>query len=239
MSLIQNEMVNMNVKEGDTTMAGFVARPPADHQRRPGLMVFQEAFGVNAHIRDVTARFAAQGYVAIAPELFHRTAPGFQGSYDDIDAAMTQLRTLMIEGIQADVRAAYNWLVNDQGTDPDRIACVGFCMGGRVSFIADATVPLRAAISYYGGGIAPGLINHSENLHGPILFYWGGLDKHIPATQHRAVIDVLTAVGKDFINVEFSKADHGFFCDERSTYNQKAAEQSWALSLEFLRANLK
>jgi carboxymethylenebutenolidase len=239
MSLIQNEMVNMNVEEDNTTMAGFVARPPADHERRPGLMVFHEAFGVNAHIRDVTARFAAQGYVAIAPELFHRTAPGFQASYDDIDAAMKQLRTLMVEGIQADVRATYRWLVNDPGTDPDRIACVGFCMGGRVSFIADATVPLKAAISYYGGGISPSLLGHSDKLHGPILFYWGGLDKHIRANQRREVIDVLAAIDKDFISVEFAKADHGFFCDERPTYNQNAAEQSWVLSLEFLRANLR
>jgi carboxymethylenebutenolidase len=238
MSLIKDETVRLSVSD-TTTMSAFVARQPAGRRQRPGLLVFQEAFGVNPHIRDVTRRFAAEGYVAIAPEMYHRTAPGFEGTYGDLESAMGHLKALTVDGMQSDVRAAYDWLQADAGTDPDKIACVGFCMGGRVAFLANATVPVCAAISYYGGGIAPALLDRTDDLHAPILFYWGGLDKHIPPAQHRAVTDALTEAKKDFVNVEFSAADHGFFCDERPSFNPSAAAQSWALSLEFLRDNLK
>ncbi len=69
---------------------------------------------------------------------------------------------------------------------PDRIASIGFCMGGRMSFLASSTVPLRAAISFYGGGIAPALLPRAANLSAPMLFFWGGLDKHIPPEQIRS-----------------------------------------------------
>ncbi|MGH9448885.1 MAG: dienelactone hydrolase family protein, partial [Terriglobia bacterium] len=82
----KNEYVTLRVNDG-TTMRAYVAHP-ADGAQRPGLLVFQEAFGVNAHIRDVTERFAREGYVALAPELYHRTAPGFEGEYNNFDAIM-------------------------------------------------------------------------------------------------------------------------------------------------------
>ena len=236
-SLIKSETVHLTVSDG-TEMAAFIARPDADQTRQPGLIVFQEAFGVNAHIRDVTRRFAAEGYVAIAPEMFHRTAPGFEGSYDAIEAVRPHLSALTPDGMQSDADAAYDWLINDGEADSRRTACVGYCMGGRAAFLANAALPFKVAVSYYGGGIAPALLDRTRHLHAPMLFYWGGLDKHIPAPQHRAVADALTEHKKDFVNVEFAQADHGFFCDQRSSFNPKAASQSWALTLEFLRTHL-
>lgn len=218
-----------------TKMQAYVARP-ASGGPHSALFVFQEAFGVNAHIRKVTERFAEQGYVAIAPELFHRTAPpGFEGSYNDFPSVMPHYQAVTVEAAEADARAAYEWLRRNSQVQPDQISAVGFCMGGRVSFVANSVLPLRSAVSFYGGGIAPGLLDRAEKQHGPLLLIWGGLDKNITAEHRKATTDALTAARKSYLNVEFSQANHGFFCDERASYHPDAARQSWALTMEFLR----
>ena len=243
MAEVKTEFITLNVADG-TNMRAFVAHPENNGANLPGMFVFQEAFGVNEHIRDVTRRFAKQGFVAIAPELFHRTAPpGFEGRYDDFPSVMPHVAALKDERLEADIRAAYDALMSQPGIDRERIACIGFCMGGRVSFLADLILPLRAAISFYGGGIAPGprgagLLGRAKDLHASILMFWGGMDKHIGPEQHRAIADALHVAGKKFANVEFSEADHAFFCDARPSYNKAAAEQAWALSLAFLKSNL-
>ena len=222
-----------------SSMQAFVARPE-EKGSFPGMLVFQEAFGVNAHIRDVTQRIAREGYVAIAPELFHRSAaPGLEVRYDDFPSAMPHMKALTEQGLSDDIRATYEWLRDSTHVVPDRIGSIGFCMGGRVSFLANATIELRAAISFYGGGIAPALLPHAENLHAPMLFFWGGLDKHIPQDQIRSAIDAVKAASKPFINVEISDADHGFFCDARPSYNPVAAKEAWSLVVSFLEAHVK
>ena len=104
-----------------------------------------------------------------------------------------------------------------------------------MSYLANSILPVTKAVSFYGGGIAPDLLDRAPNLHAPMLFFWGGLDKHITAEKRRAVADALTAAGKPFVHVEFSNADHGFFCDERAAYQPQAAREAWALMQEFLR----
>src|SRR6202142_3207636 len=214
---IVKETVELSV--GDRTkMQAYVARPEKSAQG--GLLVFQEAFGVNHHIRDVSERFAAEGYVAIAPQLFHRTAPaGFEGSYTDFPAVMPHFQAVTTETAEADVRSAYKWLRSNAHVKADEISSVGFCMGGRASFIANSSVRLRAAVSFYGGGIAPGLLDRAAKLQAPSLLIWGGLDKHIPADQRKAVTDALSEQQKIYVNVEFSRANHGFFCDERAAHD--------------------
>ncbi len=229
---IVKEKVELSVADG-TRMSAYVARPK-DGGAHPGLLVFQEAFGVNHHIRNVAERFAAVGYVAIGPELFHRTAPGFEGSYTDFAAVMPHLQAVTAETAEADVRSAYDWLRSSAKASD--ISSVGFCMGGRVSFIANSIVALRAAVSFYGGGIAPALLDRAAKLQAPSLFIWGGMDKHITPEQRRAVTDTLSAEKKIYVNAEFSRADHGFFCDERAAYEPHSARQAWALTLEFLRS---
>ena len=222
-----------------SSMQAFVARPE-EKGSFSGMLVFQEAFGVNTHIRDVTQRIAREGYVAIAPELFHRSAaPGIEIPYDDFPSAMPHMKALTEQGLADDVRASYEWLRDSGYVTPDRIGSIGFCMGGRVSFLANATVDLRAAVSFYGGSIAPALLPRAANLHAPILFFWGGLDKHIPQDQIRSVIDAVKAAGKPYINVEISDADHGFFCDARPSYNPAAAKEAWSLVTGFLDLHVK
>jgi carboxymethylenebutenolidase len=230
-----SEKVELAVADG-TRMAAYVARPERGGPH-PGLLVFQEAFGVNRHIRNVSDRFAAEGYVVIAPELFHRTAPpGFEGSYTDFAALAPHYQAVTTETAEADIQAAYSWLRSNSQVKPDQISSVGFCMGGRVSFLANSLVPLRAAVSFYGGGIAPGLLERVSKLQAPSLLIWGELDKRITAEHRKAVTDALSAQQKAYVNVEFSRADHGFFCDERAAYEPNSARQAWALTLEFLRS---
>jgi len=232
---IVKEKAELAVADG-TRMAAYVARPESGGPH-PGLLMFQEAFGVNGHIRNVCDRFAGEGYVAIAPELFHRTAPpGFEGSYTDFPAVMPHYQAVTTETAELDVRAAYAWLRSNPQVKANEISSVGFCMGGRVSFIANSVVALRAAVSFYGGGIAPGLLDRAAKLQAPALLIWGGLDKHITPEHRRAVTEALTARQKIFVNVEFSQADHGFFCDERAAYEPHSARQAWVLTLEFLRS---
>ena len=167
MDNLQTENITLQVADG-TSMNAYVATP-ADGGQLPGLLVFQEAYGVNPHIRDVTERFAKKGYVAIAPELFHRTAPGFQCEYTNFAACMPHMQALTAEGIVADATAAFDWLQKNSRVSPNSTACVGFCMGGRASFLANSALPLKAAISFYGGGIAPTLLPRAFQQHGPIL----------------------------------------------------------------------
>jgi carboxymethylenebutenolidase len=234
---IRSEYVELKVSDG-TTMQAWTARP-VGVGALPGLLVFQEAFGANAHIRDLTQRFAREGFIAIAPELFHRTGPGFEGSYDAFPTTVPHMNALKDDQMEADERAAFEWLTA-QGVTEGRVGAVGYCMGGRAAFLAGLSLPIGCATSYYGGGIAPrgnnpGLLTRTAQLRCPVLLFWGGKDKHLTPDQVRAVRDTLSDAGKNFINVEISDADHGFFCDARASYNPTAAAEAWPMTLAFLR----
>jgi carboxymethylenebutenolidase len=234
---IQSEFVTTKVSDG-TSMRLYVARPSGAAASR-GLLVLQEAFGVNAHIRDIAERFAREGFLAVAPELYHRSGAGFEGKYDDFDSARAHLKELRDPAMEVDFRAAYDWLRANGLAAGSPIAAVGFCMGGRAAVLASITLPLECAVSFYGGGIAPnpmnpGLLGRLKDLKAPVLLFWGARDQHITSDQMRAVVDALTAAGKSYVNVKFSEADHGFFCDARPSYNPVAAAQAWPLVLAFL-----
>jgi carboxymethylenebutenolidase len=230
----QTEYVTLSVADG-TSMQAYISRPVSTP--RGGLIVFQEAFGVNAHVRNVADRFAREGYLCISPELFHRTAPGLEAGYTDFPAVMPHMQAMTDAGLTADVRATRGWFEeNGAGLS---VSAVGYCMGGRTACLAAMVVPLTCSISYYGGGIAPGgmfpsLIDRIPEIGAPMLFFWGGLDQHIGAEAVTAVNDALRAAKKTWINAEFSFADHGFFCDARASYNAEAAAEAWALTLTFL-----
>lgn len=233
---IRGEYVQLSVTDG-TTMRAWTARPK-EEGTHPGLLVLQEAFGVNAHIRDVAGRLAREGFIALAPELFHRTAPGFEGRYEDFPATMPHMKALNDASMASDLRAAHDWLRGAVGQEAP-ISAIGYCMGGRASFLAALTLPLAGAVSYYGGGIAPnaaspGLLGRASGIQAPMLFFWGGRDRHITPEHVQAVTGALRQAGKPFVNVEISNADHGFFCDARASYSPAAAALAWPLTLAFL-----
>jgi carboxymethylenebutenolidase len=225
--------VDLKVADG-SSMSAYVAQT-ADSSNRPGILVLQEAFGLNSHIRDIADRFARHGFVAIAPELFHRTAPGLEADYTNLPAVMPHVQAVTLPGAEADLRAAFDWLSAQPGVRKDEISCIGFCLGGRMSYLANSILPLRAAVSFYGSRIVPDLLDRASAMRAPILLCWGGQDHHIPAEHRNAVTAALLAAGKSYVNVEFSGADHGFFCDQRAAYHPQAARQAWSLTLEFLR----
>jgi carboxymethylenebutenolidase len=230
---VVTQKVSLSVTDG-SAMEAFVAQPGGNDQR-PGLMLFQEAFGVNFHIRDVAERFAREGLTVVAPELFHRTATaGIEIPYDKFSEAQPHLKALTPENLKLDIRAAYDWLRAQRTVFHDRIACVGFCVGGRVSFLASASLPIQGAVSFYGGGLSPALLGEVPNLKATMLFFWGGLDKHNGQDQIRPLIDACNRNGRPFVNVEISNADHGFFNDAGPAYNFAAAQLGWKLTLSFL-----
>jgi len=234
MSNITSEHVEIKVNDG-TTMLAWLAQP-ADEKSKRGILVLPEIFGVNAHIRDVTNRFAASGFSALSPELFHRTAPPkWECAYTDTATAMPHLQATTEAGFESDVKAAYGWLKSNTAAG-ENIASTGYCMGGRVSFLANSAVPLKAAISYYGGNM-PSLIHRTAKLSGPMLLLWGELDTHIPAEHRDQVTKAMQDAKKEYTNVVFSYANHGFFCDARQSYNAKAAKLSWDLAHSFLNAH--
>src|SRR3984885_6486123 len=236
MENIATERVSLKVDDG-TVMNAYVARPSGNGPY-PGLLVFQEAFGVNAHIRDVTERLAREGYVSIAPELYHRTAPGFEGKYDDFPSVMAHMKAMTEKGTLEDIRAAYGWLTSNSHVTPDKIASIGFCLGGRVSFLANASLPLQASISFYGGSIAPALLPRVADLHAPMLFFLGGLDKNNGPDQNPPDGGEIKRMDKTYVNVEFSNADHGFFCDARPSYHPAVSTLAWNLTKTYLLLHL-
>ena len=208
-----------------------------------------EAFGVNGHIRDICQRMAAEGFVALAPELFHRSAPpGYEGSYDQMEAAIAQVRALTESGLEADIRAAHQALAADSAVDASRIVSIGFCMGGRVSFLADAELPLRASISFYGGGIgsvqpsertprAP--LDFADGLRCPMLLFFGEDDPFIPVEEVEKIKRRLAELEKNAQTIVYPGAPHGFFCPERDSYRVDAARDAWQRLLRFFEQHLK
>ncbi len=226
----------ITVEVGDgTSMRAWAAHPDGEGTGS-GILILQDAFGVGEHIRDVARRFADEGYTALAPELFHRTAPGFDASPDQMEEVMGHIRALTLDGQAADLRAAQSWLSAQPGVDPTRTAAVGYCMGGRAAFLANAVTPLAASISYYGGGIAEGLLDRAPDLSGPQLLLWAGKDQRILPEHVRAVEDALREADQRYASLVFSQAQHSFFHDSLARYDADAAKQSWALGLEFLRS---
>jgi carboxymethylenebutenolidase len=176
---ILSERVELKVSDG-AAMAAYVARPRGQGPHA-AMIVLQEAFGVNSHIRSIAERLARQGFVSIAPELFHRTGPGFEGDYANFQPALQHVRAVTTEGAEADLRAAFEWLAKAPEVTAEAIHVIGFCMGGRVCFLANSILPVKSAVSYSGGGIAPELLPRATALKAPMLFFLGRRGQAHPA----------------------------------------------------------
>jgi carboxymethylenebutenolidase len=206
------------------------------------VVVVQEAFGVNDHIKDIAERFAAEGYRAVAPHLFHRQGDPVLG-YDDIETAKQYIGQLTAEGIAEDMDTAYSHLRED-GFEPNRIAVVGFCMGGTVTFVEAARQPLGAAVTFYGGGIAegrfgsPSLVELAPQLKTPWLGCYGDQDRGIPVEQVEQLRAAVEGAPVDTEIVRYAQAGHGFHCDARSAYHEASARDAWSRTLAWLDEHL-
>ncbi|MBK9132999.1 MAG: dienelactone hydrolase family protein [Betaproteobacteria bacterium] len=215
--------------------AGYLALPPAG--RGPGLLVLQEIFGVNEHIRAVADQYALDGFVVLAPDLFWRQAPRVELGYAGED--MTRARALMqaytAEQAIADLGTAARTLRARPEVGQAKVGAVGYCMGGRMAFFAAATAGIDAAVPYYGGGIHLNL-QHAANVRCPMQFHYAGHDEHIPPEAVAAVRAALPAERTE-VHV-YDDAQHGFNCWARASYHAPSAALAHGRALKFLAAAL-
>jgi carboxymethylenebutenolidase len=233
---------DQQIETADGPMRLYEAIPDTDPLG--AVVVIQEAFGVNSHIEDVTRRVAAAGYHAVAPDMFHRTG-GAVVDYGDFGAVIEHFVGIgNDEAIMADVDAALDHL-RGLGFDDRRIGIVGFCFGGRVTFLVAAQRALGAAVGFYGGGIVtarfpqfPALVDRAANLATPWLGLFGDLDESIPVEDVEQLRTALTGAPVDAEVVRYPDAEHGFNCDARPSYNPDAAADAWSRTLDWFAHHL-
>jgi carboxymethylenebutenolidase len=192
---------------------------------RGAIVVAQEVFGVNRHIQAVARQYAAAGYLAIAPALFDRAQRGTDIAYSDAARGSALMRSLSTDEALLDLAAAI-------AAAPEHVpvGIVGYCWGGRLSYLAACSLPLKAAVSYYGGGI--GAVSQRTPAC-PMMFHYGDRDSHIPLSE----IDVVRERYPKGV-YHLYPAGHGFNCSERPSYDQASADLAFSRSVEFFSLHL-
>jgi carboxymethylenebutenolidase len=194
------------------------------------IVVIQEIFGVNHHIRAVTDRFAKEGYVAIAPAVFDRISPNFQCGYspEEVAEARKYVAKPDFDAMLRDVQAAVD-AVKSAGP----VGVVGFCLGGTLAYRSATQLSgIKAAVGYYGGGVA-GVADQKPKV--PTMLHFGEKDAGIPMTD----VEAIKAKRPEVEVFVYPDALHGFHCDERPSYNKEASEAAWPRTLDFFAKNLK
>jgi carboxymethylenebutenolidase len=194
-------------------LSAYLCTP--EEESRGGIIVIQEIFGVNVHIRDVTERYAALGYTAIAPALYDRYERGFEVGYEPDDIAKGRDHKAAanenLDGVLNDVEAARAAIA-----DSGKVGITGFCWGGVVVWLAACRLDVQAASGYYGGGI----IDHiSETPKCPTILHFGERDASIPLDD----VEQVAAAHPD-VDVHVYQADHGFHCDLRGSFDPRSAD---------------
>jgi carboxymethylenebutenolidase len=231
----------IQVPTADGPMAMYEAVPDAGPSR--AVVVIQEAFGVNDHIEDVTRRFAAEGFHAVAPDLFHRVGGGVV-AYEDLAGIRPKFEGLTDDAVLMDVDASIAQL-HAAGFADGAIGVVGFCFGGRVSFLVSARRALGAGVGFYGGGItgpsmvAPtALAEEAGTLRTPWLGLFGDLDTGIPVEGVEKLRGALTRAPVDASIFRYPDAGHGFHCDARASYHEASARDGWRRTLGWFASHL-
>jgi carboxymethylenebutenolidase len=207
----------------------------------PAVIVSHHATGIDDFIQAMCDRLAAAGYAAVSPNLFHRIT-------DEMLADGSRpTQHLNDPDIVSDINTTVDWLRNHPAIDGQHIGVTGFCMGGRVAWLAAATNPhIKATVPYYGGNLFVKWGNPEQtpfelatNINCPILFHFGELDIN-PSAEDKARLDAeLTRLGKEHQFYTYPGADHGFMDFTRHRHNKEAEETSWPRTLEFFDQHLK
>jgi carboxymethylenebutenolidase len=224
---LMSEVVKLKAADGHELDA-YVARPAG--KPIAGLVVIQEIFGVNRHIRSIADGYARDGFLAVAPALFDRVERGVELAYDGPDAqkGVAILQKLDNEEALEDVDAALQYVRAQTGK---RSGVIGYCLGGLLAWLSAARLHPDAAVGYYAGRIGNFA---SENPTAPVQLHFGKLDTHIPAEQ-------VEKVHKAHPEVEihwYENAGHGFNCDMRASYNAEASALARGRALAFLKKHL-
>ena len=241
------ETRSINIKTPDGSMPAHVARPKGASGKLPAVIVVQEAFGLNENIKEIAGRIAAEGHQAVAPNFYHREG-GKAVGYGELQEAIGLMGRWTDAQIVTDVRATVAALESDPGVRADRIGITGFCMGGRVSYLAACEIPaIRAAVPFYGGGIAgqqftPGAtapVALTAKIRAAIQLHFGENDAYIPLSAVEEIRQALQREKKDFEIHVYKGAGHGFFCNGRADYNEEAAKLAWERMKGFLKKHLQ
>jgi len=224
----------VQIPNADLLIDAYLAEP-IGAGKFPAIIVVQEIFGVNVHIRDVTERLAKEGYVAIAPAIYQRQAPGFETEYtpEGIQLGRSYKDQTTAKEILSDIQATIDYLQQLPNVQGDAIGSIGFCFGGHIVYLT-ATLPgIKTTAAFYGGGIAkttPGggepTITRTKDIQGSIYLFFGTEDAGIPPEETEQIESELR---KEQINHQVFRypASHGFFCDRRASYNEAAAADAW------------
>ncbi len=229
-------MATRTLETSDGPMGVYVAEPA--NPRGAGVVVIQEAFGVNHHIQSVADRLAAEGYLALAPHLFHRTGDPLV-AYGDIGAAMQHIGALTAAGLAEDLDLTVG-LYDEYAIAAPQIGVVGFCMGGSVSLFAATHCALGAGVGFYGGGVVQGrmglppLLELAPKVKVPWLGQYGDNDQSIPVEQVEQLRAALRSAPVPTEIIRYPGAGHAFHCDERpESYHEPSATAAWARTLEW------
>jgi carboxymethylenebutenolidase len=206
----------------------YVARPAG--KPIAGLVVVQEAFGVNRHIRSVADGFAKDGFFAVAPALFDRVERSVELGYtgEDMQKGIAIARQIDPAKAVLDVAATIDYARRETGR---QVGVIGYCLGGSMAWLAATRLHADAAVGYYGGYIAKFA---EEQPKAPVMLHFGLQDQHIP----KAEIDEKVAGAHPEVPIFWYDAGHGFNCNDRASYNAEAAKLARERSLEFLKKHL-
>jgi carboxymethylenebutenolidase len=221
--------------EGGEQYDAYLALPPAGSG--PGLVLFQEIFGVNAHIRAVAEQYALDGFVVLAPDVFwrqqRRVDIGYEG--EDMQRAMALVQGADREAMLRDIGTSVAALRARPELNGGKLGAIGYCMGGRLAYLAAATTDIDAAVAYYGGSIHDNL-QRAATIGCPVQFHYAGIDRNIPP---EAVEKVRAAMaGKEAEFHLYPNAQHGFNCWARASYHAPSAALAHGRSLQFLAQHL-
>lgn len=221
--------IRINSHDGQQFNA-YLALPPTG--RGPGLVVLQEIWGVNAHIRAVADQYAADGFVVLAPDVFWRQEPGVDLQYTETDTQKARhlMQNLDTSHAVADLVATANAL-RARAEVSGKVGAVGYCMGGRLAYRLAASGAVDTSVCYYGGGIQNQL-DVAPAVQVPIQFHYAALDAHIPPDAVRAVKAAFAGHPQAEFH-DYPEADHGFNCWGRPMYNQRAATLAHGRALQW------
>jgi carboxymethylenebutenolidase len=231
-SPVKTEWISLAVP-GGAFFDAYLALPPAGSG--PGLVLFQEIFGVNEHIRAVAEQYALDGFVVLAPDVFWRQAPRVELGYEGADRqqALALMQGYAGEQALADIAAGVAALRRRPEVGGAKVGAFGYCMGGRLAYLAAATTDIDAAVPFYGGGIHT-MLDRAAAIRCPMQFHYAERDDHIPPA---AVDKVRTAMHGKAAEVHvYPGSMHGFNCWARASYHAPSAALARGRSLQFLSA---
>lgn len=236
----------VKVQNQDLEIDAYIAKPETEGVY-PAVIVIQEIFGVNEHIRDITERLAQEGYIAIAPAIYQRQAPQFEVGYGEEDVKLGREYKVQTKASEliSDIQATINYLYSLPEVKKEGVGTIGFCFGGHVVYLASTLNDVASTASFYGAQIAtwcPGeeeaTITRTKDIQGTLYAFFGTEDPLIPNDQTKLIEQELQRHNISHQVFRYEGATHGFMCDRRQSYNQTAAKDAWIKVLDLFSQKL-